>query len=71
MLCRSALHQMQIDQYALREAVGSMLAGEPLRQVESLLEQVEKSAEDRCVEPIPLEQSVAKKILAENAAAQK
>ncbi len=62
-MCKNALHQMQVDQYALREAVGGMLSGEQLRQVESLLEQVEKSAEDRCVEPVPLEQSVAKKIL--------
>jgi hypothetical protein len=65
-LCRNALHQMQVDQYALREAVAKMLTGEPLRLVESLFEQVEKSAEDRSVEPIPLEQSVAKKIIAEH-----
>ncbi len=61
-LCKNALHQMQVDAFVLRTAVAAMLAGEQLRTVEALLEQVERSAEDRCVEPMPLEQSVLKQI---------
>ncbi len=61
-LCKNALHQMQVDAYVLKTALGKMLSGEQLRSVESLLEQVERSSEDRCVEPVPLEQSVLKQI---------
>ena len=68
-LNKNALHQMQVDAFVLKTAVAGMLAGEQLRTVEALLEQVERSAEDRCVEPMPLEQSVLRQI-AQSAAAE-
>ena len=59
---KHSLHQMQVDAFVLKGSMARMISGEELRIVETLLSQVESSAEDRCVEPVPLDVSVLGKI---------
>ncbi len=63
-LSKHALHQMQLDAFALRSSLAQLLSPDALRVADLLLREVEASAEDRCVEPQPLNAAVIQQIMA-------
>jgi hypothetical protein len=62
-LSMNALHQMQLDAHSFRAQITPFLSVDQLRVSDLLLAQVEASAEDRCLEPLPLNAAVVQQIL--------